>query len=285
MANTISHIIQAILAIKEDDMEQISNKEYRSREGVSRSELWTLLSKTPMHFLYEQMNPKEDTPALAFGRAVHKAILEPETFYDEFVEGIKVDRRTKEGRMAWEQFVESAGDREVVSHEDIEILKQMRTVIDKDPTASKFLTGLHEQSFFWTDAATGEKCKVRPDCIAEIDGKTYLVDYKTTDSCANGAFERSVKKYGYKFQSGMYREGYFQNTFIEAGFVFVAQEKTAPYAVRVYVCSDDFIDEGYNLFREAIGTYHECKVKNHYWGYEGPNNEISELIGEGEYND
>ena len=68
----------------------------------------------------------------------------------------------------------------------------------------------------------------------------------------------------------------------DVGFVFVAQEKTAPYAVRVYICSDDFLEEGYNLFREAIGIYHECKVNNHYWGYEGPNNDISELLGEGE---
>lgn len=264
-------------------MEGLSNKEYRSMEGISRSELWTLLSKTPMHFLYESMNPKEDTPALAFGRATHKAILEPESFYDEYAEGITVDRRTKEGKQKYEEFLASVGDKEVVSPENMEILVAMKAVIDKDPTASAFLTGEHEQSFFWTDSATGEKCKVRPDCIAEVDGKKYLVDYKTTDSCADGAFERSVKKYGYKFQAGMYREGYFQSTFEDVGFAFVAQEKTAPYAVRVYVCTEEFINEGYNQFREAIGIYHDCKVKNHYYGYEGPNNELSELIGEGEY--
>lgn len=83
----------------------------------------------------------------------------------------------------------------------------------------------------------------------------------------------------------MYREGYFQNTFKDAGFVFVAQEKSAPYAVRVYMCSEEFINEGYNQFREAIGIYHACKVNNHFYGYEGPSGELSELIGEGEYND
>ena len=263
-------------------MKGLSNKEYRKMEGVSRSELWTLLSKTPMHFLYESTHPKEDTPSLAFGRATHKAILEPETFSDEFVEGIKVDRRTKEGKAAYEAFLDEVGDRDVVSPEDMEVLRDMKAVIDKDPIAKAFLTGIHEESFFWTDAETGEKCKVRPDCIAEVDGKKYLVDYKTTDSCAGRSFEHSVKKYGYKFQSGMYREGYFQNTFEDVGFVFVAQEKTAPYAVRVYICSDDFLEEGYNLFREAIGTYHECKANNHYWGYEGPDNDVSELLGEGE---
>ena len=264
-------------------MDNITSQEYSQAEGIRRSDLYTIISKTPMHFLYESTHPKEDTPALLFGRATHKMILEPETFFDEFVEGIRVDRRTKEGKAAWTDFVASAGDRDVITPEDMEILREMKKAIDADPIASMFLKGEHEQSFFWTDATTGERCKVRPDCITEVDGKTYIVDYKTTDSCANGAFERSVRKYGYKFQSGMYREGYFQCTFKDAGFVFVAQEKSAPYAVRVYMCSEEFINEGYNQFREAIGIYHDCKVNDHFYGYEGPNAELSELIGEGEY--
>lgn len=260
----------------------MTNKEYRQAEGISRSELFTILSKTPMHFLYETTHPKEDTPALAFGRATHKAVLEPETFSEEFAVAPKVDRRTKDGKEIWNKFVEDNTGKEVITEEDFEILQDMKAVIDHDIHASVFLNGKHEQSYFWTDEATGEKCKVRPDCIAEVDGKKYLVDYKTTDSCADGAFERSVRKYGYKFQAGMYREGYFQNTFEDVGFVFVAQEKTAPYAVRVYICSEEFLSEGYAQFREAIGIYHECKTSNHYWGYEGPDNEVSELIGEEE---
>lgn len=267
----------------------MTNKEYRKAEGISRSELFTIINKTPMHFLYEQNHPKEDTPSLAFGRAVHKAILEPETFSDEFAVAPKCDRRTKEGKETYQKFIESLTNvysedltKEVITQDDLEVIQDMKAVIDHDINASTFLNGIHETSYFWTDSATGEKCKVRPDCVAEVDGKKYIVDYKTTDSCADGAFERSVRKYGYKFQAGMYREGYFQNTFEDVGFVFVAQEKTAPYAVRVYICSEEFINEGYHLFREAIGTYHECKTKNHYWGYEGPDNEVSELIGEEE---
>ena len=122
-------------------MSNITNAEYRKMEGVSRSELNVILQKTPMHFLYEQTHPKEDTPSLLFGRATHKMILEPETFSDEFVEGIKVDRRTKDGKAAWEEFCASVGDREVVSAEDMEVLNEMRAVIEADPIASKFLKG------------------------------------------------------------------------------------------------------------------------------------------------
>ena len=170
------HTDAETLAIKEKTM-KISNKEYRSMEGISRSELWTIISKTPMHFLHEQFNPKEDTPSLLFGRATHKAILEPETFSDEFAVGIRVDRRTKEGKEKWEEFVASVGNREVISPDDMDVLRDMKQAIDDDYLASTFLTGIHEESFFWTDAETGEKCKVRPDCIAEVDGKKYVNHY------------------------------------------------------------------------------------------------------------
>ena len=39
-------------------MEIISNKEYREREGISKSQLFTI-SKTPFHFKYELENKKE----------------------------------------------------------------------------------------------------------------------------------------------------------------------------------------------------------------------------------
>ena len=257
----------------------MNNTEYDKAEGIRRSDLFTIINKTPMHFLYESMNPKDDTPALILGRAVHKAVLEPETFFNEYDLAPKVNKRTKEGKAAIEDhlaYCESC-DKEPIDADDYEVIKGMRATIEM-----AFLTGEHEKAFFWTDNETGEKCKVKVDCLAEVEGKKYIVDYKTTDSCEQMAFERSVRKYGYKFQAGMYREGVFQNTFEEYGFAFVAQEKTAPYAVRVFICSDDFLEEGYTLFREAIGIYHECKVNNHYWGYEGPDNDVAELSGEEE---
>ena len=161
-----------------------------------------------------------------------------------------------------------------------EKITAMADAVNMNEQARKFLDGLHEESFFWTDAETGEKCKVRPDCIAEVDGKKYIVDYKTTDSCMDGHFERSVRKFGYKFQAGMYREGVFQNTFEDYGFAFVAQEKKAPFAVRVYVCNEDFINEGFEQFRQTLNLYHWCKLNDKWYGYEGAENIITDLVGE-----
>lgn len=245
----------------------MTNKAYREHEGVSRSELNILLSKTPLHLKYAQEHPDEDSLALLEGRAAHKMILEPDTFYDEFAVAPKCDRRTKEGKETYQAFLEESEGKDVLTDESMTKITEMAEAIKLNEDAVKFLKGEHEKSFFWTDAETGEPCKCRPDCLSVVEGKKYIVDYKTTDSCADGDFDRSVRKYGYKFQAGMYREGVFQNTFDEYGFVFVAQEKKPPYASRVYVCTDGFIQEGYAKFRKAIEQYHYCKENNDWPGY------------------
>jgi hypothetical protein len=48
----------------------------------------------------------------------------------------------------------------------------------------------------------------------------------------------------------------------------VAQEKKPPYAVRVYFCDPGFIEEGLELFKSLIGTYHECRLSGEWPGYE-----------------
>jgi len=262
----------------------MKQKDYRNAEGISRSELNVLRELTPMHFKYAQEHKEEgETLALLEGRAAHKEILEPDTFVDEFACAPQCDRRTKEGKEIYSRFLTESEGKDVLPADSYQKVKDMAAAIRANDMAMQFLKGEHEISYFWTDPETGEKCKVRPDCITEYEGKKYIVDYKTTESCADGAFERSVRKYGYKFQAGMYREGVFQNTFDDYGFVFIAQEKKAPYAVRVYICNEDFINEGFEQFRQTINLYHWCKEHDKWYGYEGADNIISELTGEGEY--
>lgn len=257
----------------------MTNKEYREHEGISKSQLFNI-TKSPYHFKYALEHPQEDTKALLFGRAAHKYILEKEDFYNEFAIAPVVDRRTIAGKEIYNSFLLESEGKDVISADEFDVIQQMSDAIDAVPMARALLTGEHEQSFFWTDEVTGEKCKCRPDCLTEYDGMKFISDYKTTDSCADGAFERTCRKYGYKLQAGMYTEGVFQNSFEQYGFAFVAQEKSAPYAVRVYVCTPEYINQGYDQFRELIGVYHECKLSGNWYGYEGPFDAVTELLEE-----
>lgn len=243
---------------------------YDNAEGIRRSDLW-LINKSPMHFKYKMDTGREPTPALQFGAAVHSFILEPDMFDQTYVVAPEVNRRTKAGREDWESFVQLCEDneRQIITREDLIKIQDMAAALEENALAGVLLSGKHEQEYYWTDDLTGEKCKCKVDCVTEYEGKPYIVDYKTTDSCEDGHFERAARKYGYQFQAGMYCEGLFQNTFDVHGFAFVAQEKTAPYASRVYICSEDWIKRGYDTFRELIGIYHYCKQTGDWYGYEG----------------
>lgn len=258
----------------------MSQREYREAEGISRSELFKI-ARSPMHFKYAMENPT-DSASLAFGRALHKYVLEKEDFGNDFIILPEINRRTKDGKAEYERYqLEAfANDRELVSRADMTVIMEMYEAVMAHPVARALLSGEHEKDFFWTDAATGEKCKCRPDCMTEYNGLKYIVDYKSTDSCEDGHFERSCRKYGYKFQAGMYTEGVFQNTFEQYGFAFVAQEKNPPYAVRVYFCTPEFVAQGYDQFREFIGIYHSCKETGNWYGYEGAMNVPTELLEE-----
>lgn len=258
----------------------MTNAEYRKADGISRSEL-QLFRKSPMHYQYAKTHPTESTPALAFGSAAHKYILEKDDFFNEYVIMPNIDRRTKEGKETYQRFLEESEGKEIISHEDFETIKEMAQAIDEHPSARAFLQGEHEVSMFWTDEYTGEKVKCRPDVInndTTITGKKMIVDYKTTDDAMH--FEKSCKKYGYQLQAGMYREGVFQNRFEEYGFAFVAQEKKAPYAIKIFVCTGQYIDEGLDEYRTLMGLYHKCRLEDKYPSYEGFDNEVFYLMGD-----
>ncbi|MBR2591626.1 MAG: PD-(D/E)XK nuclease-like domain-containing protein [Oscillospiraceae bacterium] len=259
----------------------MTNKEYRAVEAVSRSDLW-YLSKTPLHYKAHMDAPEdESTPALIFGSAQHKMVLEPDEFDKEYaVLPSGIDRRTKDGKAAYMTFMEKAAGRTIITEDQYMTILEMLAALKRNPVACELLHGEHEASFFWKDQETGIMCKIRPDVITSYDGKPYLVDYKTTDSCADGHFEASCRRYGYKLQAGMYTEGMFQTMLQEYGFAFIAQEKTAPYAVRVYICDQDFINEGHDLFRTYMGTLKYCDETGDWYGYEGPGHEVSVLGGD-----
>lgn len=253
---------------------------YEDMDGIRRSDLW-VIKQSPLHFRFHMDNQTEaKSKALVFGAAAHKFILEPNDFENEYAVIPSADRRTKEGRAIYQLFEEKCKQfgLTAISADDMAHICDMADALKRNELASQLLEGLHEASFSWIDDLTGEHCKCRVDCLTTFNEKPYIVDYKTTDSCEDGHFERSARKYGYQFQAGMYCEGLFQNTLQEYGFAFVAQEKNPPYAVRVYICDQEWIKRGYDTFRELIGIYHDCKQTGNWYGYEGPDGIPVELM-------
>ncbi|WP_454044387.1 phage recombination protein Bet [Cellulosimicrobium sp. Marseille-Q8652] len=108
------------------------------------------------------------------------------------------------------------------------------------PVASALLnpaSGKAEQSLFWVDQETGVWLRARLDWLPNrVPGRrTIIPDYKTAVSADPWKFRSNAADYGYHMQHAMYLDA------VEAlglanpapAFVFIVQEKTAPYVVTV----------------------------------------------------
>lgn len=249
-----------------------TNKEYHNGDGVSKSDL-DLLHSCPAKYRYRKDNPDDnETPAMLFGSMVHKLILEPEDFGNEFAVAPECDRRTKAGKAIFDEFAAKSGGRKVVAASDYEIGKAMRDAVMAHPKAAKLLTGGEtETSYYWIDERTGILCKSRPDKV----NLGYIIDLKTTEDASRDGFARSVLNFRYHVQAAWYLKGYEEAMGIAPeGFIFIAVEKKPPYAVAIYVVNDITIELGEKEAAADLDIYAACAQSGKWYGYGGENDEV-----------
>jgi exodeoxyribonuclease VIII len=203
--------------------------------------------------------------------------LQPETVAEQFAVAPNVDRRTKAGKEQWVNFEQASKGWTVVTEDMIDQAAEMRDKLMSNDYVRQLLDGEREKPFFWVDELTGEECKCRVDCLTSINGMDIIVDLKTAESADTDTFMRHAIKYGYNLQAAMYGEGVKANTGKEHAFVFIVIEKKAPYAINILQADKTFITHGFDLFRELLGTYHECKTTGNWYGYLGKHNIINNL--------
>lgn len=257
----------------------MTEREYNAAEGVRRSDLWRI-GESPERYKWFLDHPEPETPALVFGAAAHKLILEPDGFDEEYIVAPNVDRRTKAGKEEWERFTARVEGKQIITTDDYLTICDMADKIKTVPYAAKLLKGEHEIAFFWTDADTGEKCKVKLDCLTDVDGKLTVVDYKTAASAKTEVFNSKIFILGYHLQAFMYTEAIMQETGAteRPDFIFIVQEKKAPYSVNLIRVTDDVMTAGMDVFREYIGILHQCKETGYWYGYTGPFGEPNEAF-------
>jgi exodeoxyribonuclease VIII len=252
----------------------LTNAEYHARPEVSKSGL-DQLRRSPLHYWNRYLNPdrliEPPTEAMVLGSALHARVLEPHLFDDEYIVAPQgIDRRTKEGKLRWADFEAQAEGRTVLKAEDAARIEAMAAAVHRHPAARTILRlpGKCEQSYFWTDEATGVDCKCRPDWHS--DNRKLIADVKTTDDASPRGFIRSVMKYRYHVQAAFYSQGIGAEEFL-----FIAVEKKPPFAVAVYATPPNLIERGANEALQDLRLLATCRSENKWPGY---GDEIQSLV-------
>jgi hypothetical protein len=246
----------------------ISNEEYHSSEGISRSGLM-LFKKSAKHYWNRYLNPnrkpEKETYAKKFGNAMHVSILEHDLFKDNYVILPKIDRRTKIGKEQWAEWEKKNADKEIISIDDYEkILEITQSIRDDDYAANLIDNAEYEQSIYWEDEETGILCKARPDIMHD----NIICDLKSTADASEFSFMNSAYRYGYHIQAAMLKDGFEKITKKELkAVVLIAFEKEPPYAVKSYIVDDSAIEKGQEEYKALLKNYKESLTENKWKSY------------------
>jgi len=241
-----------------------TDEEYHAGEGVSKSKLWTLDTKTPFH---ARFGAKKESTAFAIGKAAHCAILEPDELEQRYTKGPDARRNSNEWKHA-EDFANHHGTT-LLKPDDYDTAMMIRDLSATVPELELMRQGetIVETSAYHVDEETGVLVKTRPD-LYNVNHR-LIGDIKNMADASPEGFMRDVGKFGYHVQHPMYSEVWEEGSgFKVDGFFFIVFEKSNPPMVAVYELEAAAIAEGYARYRRALKTYAECLKADEWPGYE-----------------
>ncbi len=221
----------------------------------------------PARYRHDRVNPPTPTAAFDIGHAAHKLVLGTGPTIDVCDAD---DWRSKAAR-EFRQDCHIAGVVPLLAKEYAQV-KAMADAIKAHPVASRLFDpakGKAEQSLFWQDTPEQPWRRARLDWLPSTTGGRMVVpDYKTSVSADPGSFSRIAANFGYAMQAAWYLDAVAALNLAEtAAFVFVVQEKTAPYLVTVVELDAEALDVGRALNRRALNVYAECVSTDTWPGY------------------
>jgi exodeoxyribonuclease VIII len=236
---------------------------------VSKSGL-DLINRAPALYYERYLNPnaspQKETPALIIGSAAHCAVFEPAEFGKRYAVAPHCDRRTKEGKEIWANFLEHSKGLIPLDAESATMVERIMESVRGHRTAQYLLKdGIAEAPIFWNDEETEVDCKARPDWLTPDN---VIIDLKTTEDASPRGFAQSVKKYRYDVQAAFYSDGLEEATGKPCnGFFFVAVEKHPPYLVGWYFIGNEDLKEARQKYKKNLMTYGFCKKSGIWHGY------------------
>lgn len=240
-------------------------------DAITHRVNWSTLKamgRSPLHYRHGLTNKRGDTPALALGRAIHVAVLEPHLFAAEYAVWGGGRRQGKE----WDAFCAANRDREILTKDEADRCAAIYRAVRDNAHAGKYVVGgSAEATVLWThetpaiaglDGFTAD-CKARLDYVRP----DALVDLKTTRDASPDGFGRTAWNFQYHVQAAMYVDGYAAATGRELPFVIIAVETEPPHVVQVYRVPDHVLDLGRETYRALLARRDWCMRTNEWTGY------------------
>ena len=230
------------------------------------------------HQLDEPEAPSED---MEFGTAAHKLVLGVGAPLVE----VKADNWR--GNDAKDQAAKARAVGAIpLLTKDIKVVHAMADALGRHPTAAALLDGERgqpEMSAFWQDQQFGIWRRCRYDFMPDprrAGRIPVIADYKTCKDASPRGFPKAVADFGYYLQAAWYCDAWRAIHGTDPAFVFVAQEKTAPYLVATYQLDAEALQIGRHDGERAMEIWRDCReaeADGRTWAWPGYSHEIETL--------
>jgi hypothetical protein len=240
------------------------------------------LLRSPAHYLAWAQSEIDtgETPAQAFGKAFHCALLEPERFAQVYVtlgedaprrpsitqiEAAKPSPATVAAIQFWDGLQRSG--RKVLSLADANRIDAMLASVQSHPWAARLIRGgQSEVTLRWNDETTGLRCKARADYYVEAPAR-YVLDVKTCTDASPEGFAAACARYQYHLQHAHYCDGFRALGLPLASYFLLAVENEAPYVCQPYALDAAAEVAGFQLRERGAARLAECLKTDRWPGY------------------
>lgn len=225
---------------------KIGHEAYHDGPGISSSDIKNALVSYG-YYAYKKEADEEPRPSLEFGKAFHMALLEYDLFADTYRVAPDVDRRTKDGKAKWADFLaELGGSRRAISADDWESIFTLTRAVREHPRWTD-VGNLSAEIAAIAPCATHGIRKCKPDLLGSA-----IIDVKTTICAAPWEFNKAVTRFGYHISAAFYQDVIKEVTGESLPFVFIVVEKKPPFGVAFYTLSDEYLREGRLLYQAGL---------------------------------
>lgn len=224
---------------------KLSNKDYHARAELSASQI-KLLLENPYKFIHNI--PVNQTQEMLLGSVIHKLILEPESFDEEYAVLPECNLRTKEGRKLKADFEYDNSDKQVISHEMHHIAQQCTDAVLTSKARLLLKDGIAEASYF--GELDGVKCRCRPDYY--VPDRQMIIDIKKCSDASKSGFTRAMVNFQYFIQASFYSDLMASIGKPINEFIFVCIEPKSPFMIGLYTLTPMAMDYGRAQYKEAL---------------------------------
>lgn len=259
----------------------VAEEVYRAHGALSQSELKVVAEKSPLHLRHQRMKLRSPTDSMKLGTAVHKMILEPESFESCYAFAPECYKRSKEEKAIWAaaQAAADSSHKKLITKDDYDTAVAMRDSLFSNIELRGLLRdGVAERACF------GNLLGVHAKALLDYYRPQHheIVDLKSTKCASLKQFERDVRNYRYHWQAAWYVDLVKTITGEEPTFKIVAVENVEPYCSAVFEINFDLLAIARWEIQQTVDTIKRCMDTGIWPGYPSAVNQLGAYKSEWE---